>query len=551
MTEPRNDHLLRRTTVHAVALDGRCQRDVAVPHLWTLMSHWAPVLHGIVGPRCSGAAEAMAQITGLEHIPQVSMSATKATLSDVEKYPYFFRVVAPDNAAGYVGATIDLFMEFGWSRISMLTVDKPWALGFGTVMAKEWLAIGGVVQHTHTIAVKGDQTVDRNSVQQAFANFPSQHEAGNSRVIMLNAHNQDADAILRYAAEANFQPDTVWFLANPPYDWYDPVEKAWQPEIPGYISLVPKFDLTEAGRDFLSRMNAWQRENGVEELAVLPMYGPQVVDAVLALARALDPLTPRQRANGTEVRAVLRDLEFEGITSRVSFTDTGDLQSPVYTAINQMSRSPGHWTPVGDINVGTKEVNIDVARMCWAKDGCGLGKPPPDSYPVESQQPWWVWTLIVALILIIVCGSVMTHFRRKNSKKRNEARRQQMLVDADQRKDEALAAQKKALENAKQDMEWPETWKVQLVDGKRVPEDGLFTVQPTDSEYWDVFDKLRATPDASQARPCPQTGVVSDLKGMDDAWITDLKRIQNTDLFTFNHFQEVRMAKTMRPPTEG
>ena len=101
-----------------------------------------------------------------------------------------------------------------------------------------------------------------------------------------------------------------------------------------------------------------------------------------------------------------------------------------------------------------------------------------------------------------------------------------MLVDADQRKDEALAAQRKALENAKQDMEWPETWKVQVIDGKRVPEDGLFTVQPTESEYWDVFDKLRATPDASQARRCPQTGVMSDMNGMDDAWITDLKRIQ-------------------------
>ena len=189
-TDGWNDHLLRGTTVHAVALDGQCQRDVAVPHLWTLMSHWAPKLHGIVGPRCSGAAEAMAQITGLEHIPQVSMSATKATLSDVGKYPYFFRVVAPDNEAGNVGAAVDLFMELGWSRISMLTVDKPWALGFGTVLTKEWLEIGGVVQHTHTIAVTADLTVDRNSVQQAFANFPSQHEAGNSRVIVLNTHSK-------------------------------------------------------------------------------------------------------------------------------------------------------------------------------------------------------------------------------------------------------------------------------------------------------------------------------------------------------------------------
>lgn len=72
-TDGWHDDLLDGAEIHDVALDGQCQRDVAVPHLWTLMSHWAPVLHGLVGPRCSGPAEAMAQIAGLEHIPQVSM----------------------------------------------------------------------------------------------------------------------------------------------------------------------------------------------------------------------------------------------------------------------------------------------------------------------------------------------------------------------------------------------------------------------------------------------------------------------------------------------
>lgn len=78
--------------------------------------------------------------------------------------------------------------------------------------------------------------------------------------------------------------------------------------------MVPKFVLTAAGQDFLARMNAWNRENGLAELSVIPMYGPQVVDSVLAIAKALDPLPPLERANGTAVRAMLRELDFEGMT---------------------------------------------------------------------------------------------------------------------------------------------------------------------------------------------------------------------------------------------
>jgi hypothetical protein len=41
---------------------------------------------------------------------------------------------------------------------------------------------------------------------------------------------------------------------------------------------------------------------------------------------------------------------------------------------------------------------------------------------------------------------------------------------------------------------------------------------------------------------------MSDTRGMHDAWITKLQRIQNTDLFTYNFYQEERMVKTMRKP---
>ena len=56
------------------------------------------------------------------------------------------------------------------------------------------------------------------------------------------------------------------------------------------------------------------------------------------------------------------------------------------------------------------------------------------------------------------------------------------------------------------------------------PVDGLVEVHHDSKEYWDVVDQLRADPEPSHA-----TGS-SQRRGMHDAWITKLQRIQNPDL---------------------
>ena len=76
-------------------------------------------------------------------------------------------------------------------------------------------------------------------------------------------------------------------------------------------------------------------------------------------------------------------------------------------------------------------------------------------------------------------------------------------------------------------------------------------VAPDSAEYWDFFDKLRATPNPAHAKACPTLGQMSDVAGMQDAWITKLERIQNTDLYTFNDHHRQKLLKTMRTPQLG
>ena len=178
--------------------------------------------------------------------------------------------------------------------------------------------------------------------------------------------------------------------------------------------------------------------------------------------------------------------------------------------------------------------------------------------------------MIGSLALVLACGIVFVLWYRAHSKARNAEKLQRAMHQADEQREAALIAQKAALDSAKQEMRWPNTWEMQ--EGlENVPQEGLIDVPPESPEYWDVHDKLRAPPRAvrqsplatsfdgasdkagcqEHARPCPTTGAMSDTKGMHDAWITRLQRIQNTDLYTYNFYQEERMAKTMRKPQDG
>jgi|EP01046_Picozoa_sp_COSAG06_P009883 hypothetical protein len=135
------------------------------------------------------------------------------------------------------------------------------------------------------------------------------------------------------------------------------------------------------------------------------------------------------------------------------------------------------------------------------------------------------------------------------------------ITQAEDTMAKALAAQAASLEIEKQNMNYPKEWKmdpdkkVEIDDddapnGKRtvqLPVDDLVRVDQTDPEYWEVYDELKRAPNPEFAKACPKTGKSSDTRGMHDAWITSLHRIQNTDLFTYFESQKKRLIKSNGP----
>jgi Receptor family ligand binding region len=104
-----------------------CDDTTAVRGYWDLRTqNGNKPMDGIIGCRCSGPSISLARISGLEKVPQISPTSNSAKLNTRE-FPYFSRLVAPNNEQGEVGAIVALLRAFDWERVTILGTDTEYA----------------------------------------------------------------------------------------------------------------------------------------------------------------------------------------------------------------------------------------------------------------------------------------------------------------------------------------------------------------------------------------------------------------------------------------
>eukprot|EP00049_Salpingoeca_infusionum_P024389 m.15855 g.15855 ORF g.15855 m.15855 type:complete len:865 (+) comp6806_c0_seq1:232-2826(+) len=81
----------------------------------------------VIGPPSSSCSIPSALVLGANGVPQISPSATSATLSDKELFPTFFRITPSDAVQGTILAKI--VQQCKWSSIGVLASDDVWAVG--------------------------------------------------------------------------------------------------------------------------------------------------------------------------------------------------------------------------------------------------------------------------------------------------------------------------------------------------------------------------------------------------------------------------------------
>lgn len=427
-----------------------------------------------------------------------------------------------------------MLRHFGWDRVSILSTDTQFAKDFSTELQSLWVGMHnddsgewlGDLAYSHTVIINDNGTVNEDSVRQGLAGMPMD----DSRVIILNAHNQHAYPILQIAQELNFQPDTIWISSDrfPPNG-----ELSWITEFPGYLGITPYRNRNQDYVDFLSHLQSSQRQQGRRSWTDLPDYAAEyMVDSIVSIARALSSLPPSLRRSGTDVTSKLRSLTFNGVSGKVSFTETGDRRDPRFTLFNmQKNKISGEvdWVSVGDIGTEVGSVNLKnrVAGICWASIGCGLDKAPSDKYPVPKEKlDTWIPVLfsVFAIMLLAVTGMYFRTRRKKYLLKlsMNDMRKKMeemknidnQLLDVNKQVEAAKQKQALLILKRAELQDTPETW----TDSP----DQLVAVLPEDDEYWIINDRLKET--------------------MKDAHISKVWRVQNTSLWTYYSFHKDRLS---------
>jgi ABC-type branched-subunit amino acid transport system substrate-binding protein len=529
--------------IESIIMDAKCTEKAAVDNYWRLRTEWGKPLHGIVGCRCSGASAAVARIAGLENVPQVSMSATSSRLSVSNDYPSFFRLVAPDDDRGQVGAVVSLLRSFGWDRVLVIGTDTSYTKDLATQFGSAWVgyhdatdtaeAWTGETPYAHTISLPyGPGSIEDSSIRQALDGVPTDKPAQNARVILLLAHEKDAYSILELAYQIDFQPDTIWIATDGWAGRVDINQIPSLPEHPGFLGVSPYVDTSRpAYLDYTSRFVEYQQQVGIPSgdiITQLPIFGAEMVDSILSLALALSSVSPERRDEGNYTVQALHNLDVEdGVSGRLSFTAEGHSQDPQYLVSN-LGYSRAGWTSIGSVGITTDSVNIDRSQICWAEqddgnDGiCIPQEPPSDKFPVpgiDDNLPTWV-VVVIPIIVLLMLAFGLKYWRSKQKVSKLKTR-----IEAMNNIDDELAGLNLQAENTKKRQaalisqreelqDYPETWSE--------ANETLVEVTPQDEQYWFVQNKLH--------------------ESMHDGWISKVWRVQNKPLWTYYSFHKNRLA---------
>ena len=407
-----------------VITDSNCDETTAVRAYWELrtMNDDRP-MHGIVGARCSGASVSIARIAGLEGVNQVSPASTSSRLSDKEEFPFFTRMVAPDDARGEVGALVATLRWFGWERVTILSTDTLYAKDYVNQFRKLW---EGTISYSNVMTLDVDGSLDTDSVIQALKEAPTDDPANNARVVLLVAQSQHAYPILEIASTTNLlQPDTIWvgtsaWVGRPPSSGVD--LSTLIDGHPGYLGLGPP--RSSGAASFLQELNAYMTSSGLEPYKELPPFAAEMADGITALAQAIYSVPENQRRDAYQIRRNLWNSDFFGAGGSVQFTSLGDRQNPQYSVLH-LKRSANddlEWIQVGDTGTVIGNATVVLNRICFATLGCNLDEPPSDSYPVPRVNlAGWAIAFIVILVIMFILVAVK-YWRSRKSKQqiRNE-----------------------------------------------------------------------------------------------------------------------------------
>jgi branched-chain amino acid transport system substrate-binding protein len=268
-------------------------------------------VNGIVGHLNSGTTIPASKIYFDAGIPQITPSATNPKYTQ-QGFKTAFRILANDNALGAATA------EFATKQIKakkVAVIDDRTAYGQGVADIFEKVAKQNgaqVVSRQFT----SDKATDFNAILTAIRDQKPE-------VIFYGGMDAQAGPMLRQMKQlginANFMGgDGICTVELAKLAGDAATEKVFCAEGGSSLDKMPK------GKEFKQRFEAKFKDQ-------IQVYAPYVYDAVMALATAM------QKANSVEPAKYLPELaklQMDGVTTKVSFDATGELNNAATTLYN-------------------------------------------------------------------------------------------------------------------------------------------------------------------------------------------------------------------------
>lgn len=363
-----------------------------------------PPIVAVVGCACSETSAGASQLTFPFEVPMVSGGATASYLSDKHTYPNFFRVVPSDSKQGNVlGSLVSYFAAKGrWQRMVVICLDKAFSMSIADAFQATMLAKRpdmDVIRKVLKTPQSGHFTYAQAQIQaqQVAALRPQPRIFLYLALLYLCSADRDGFISHAYHDIGLFSSSAAIFTFQDNCDFsiFDctlcPEDTLEYNLIPGLMCTVP---VTE-GRLFRSAAfhTFWSNLTYEKLLAAglrpdlrtppwlfgdvvpkLDFYSILFFDAMAVLLVAAANLVSGGRPiTGRELQAVLKSVDFEGLSGRIVFDSNFDRLAPY--SINNLQLAP----VLALVEVGTYDTASD--KFYFTQDpifGSGTRDVPAD-----------------------------------------------------------------------------------------------------------------------------------------------------------------------------
>ncbi|XP_076315691.1 metabotropic glutamate receptor 3-like [Tachypleus tridentatus] len=185
---------------------------------------------GIIGGQSSSVSIQLANILRLFHVPQISYQSTSPTLSNKEKYEYFFRTVPSDVNQAH--AILELLRRFKWTYVSIVYSNTDYGnKGYEKLQD---------LAPKYNICFSNPQTINNDHfvVEDYDTVIQNLKQKTSARVVVVFADKQTARNIMTAASRLGVTNRFVW-IGSDAWSGRNSVVEKNEAVVEGSITLSP------------------------------------------------------------------------------------------------------------------------------------------------------------------------------------------------------------------------------------------------------------------------------------------------------------------------